>query len=520
MKFSWPFKIKRQGPNFQIIVNRKPKRSYFDAAAVGRHQDNHFLYADGSDPDKTNIQELPILRNRARYEIRNNSYARGITETKADFLIGTGPRLQMKTSNAGFNRKVEQRFTEWTKVCDMAGKLSFADILKLAGSKQQDDSGDGFIVLQQDNTARYDKPRLRLSLAEPDRVNTPISLGGVSLTLGVANDGQLIDGIRIDKFGKPVEYYVQKKHPGSMSSSMGMSPADYDVVPAANMIHIYRQDRPGQTRGIPWFTPAIPLFAQLRRFTLACLDAAETAACHSAILKTNGNLEKDTLESLETIDIERNQMTTLPKGWEMTQFKAEQPPATYSDFKRELLNEIGRCLGMPYNIASANSAKYNYASGRLDWQVFYKTIAALQKWVGEICCNRILSYWLAEAMLIPGYLPNVRSGEVDINDTTVEWYWTGAEHVDPKKEADAESTRLESGSITYASVYAKQGLDWEKQFEQLAREQEKIKELGIKVGKTGAQTNEQPENEDEPEDSETDQDEKDEDRNFRLAINS
>ena len=35
------------------------------------------------------------LRNRARYEVANNSYARGIVLTLANDVIGTGPRLQM-----------------------------------------------------------------------------------------------------------------------------------------------------------------------------------------------------------------------------------------------------------------------------------------------------------------------------------------------------------------------------------------------------------------------------------------
>jgi len=37
-----------------------------------------------------------ILRNRARYEVHNNSYARGMVETLANDVIGTGPRLKSK----------------------------------------------------------------------------------------------------------------------------------------------------------------------------------------------------------------------------------------------------------------------------------------------------------------------------------------------------------------------------------------------------------------------------------------
>ncbi len=53
------------------------------------------------------------------------------------------------------------------------------------------------------------------------------------------------------------------------------------------MIHYFRADRPGQSRGIPEITPALPLFAQLRRYTLAVLAAAETAADFAAVLYTD-----------------------------------------------------------------------------------------------------------------------------------------------------------------------------------------------------------------------------------------
>ena len=52
--------------------------------------------ADGLSADAANSPEVRrTLRNRARYEVANNSYARGIVLTLANDLIGTGPRLQM-----------------------------------------------------------------------------------------------------------------------------------------------------------------------------------------------------------------------------------------------------------------------------------------------------------------------------------------------------------------------------------------------------------------------------------------
>jgi len=49
------------------------------------------------------VEVRRTLRNRARYEVANNSYARGIVLTLANDTVGTGPRLQMLTNDAGLN---------------------------------------------------------------------------------------------------------------------------------------------------------------------------------------------------------------------------------------------------------------------------------------------------------------------------------------------------------------------------------------------------------------------------------
>ena len=133
--------------------------------------------------------------------------------------------------------------------------------------------------------------------------------------------------------------------------------------PAA-VLHYFRCDRPGQIRGIPDITPALPLFAQLRRFTLAVLAAAETAAEFAGILYTDApaNGEADAAEPFEPIELEKRMLLTMPGGWKMAQMKSEQPSTTYAEFKKEILNEIARCLNMPFNVAAGNSSGYNYAS--------------------------------------------------------------------------------------------------------------------------------------------------------------
>jgi hypothetical protein len=136
-----------------------------------------------------------------------------------------------------------------------------------------------------------------------------------------------VDGIVFDAAGNPVEYHVLRDHPGEVSFRR---PLAFDRVPAESVLHWFRADRPGQARGVPDITPALPLFAQLRRFTLAVIAAAETAADFAGILYTDAPAsgESDAAEPFEPIELEKRALVTMPGGWKMSQLQAEQPART------------------------------------------------------------------------------------------------------------------------------------------------------------------------------------------------
>jgi len=106
-----------------------PRRAHFiraryDAAATTDDNRRHWANADGLTANAANSAEVRrILRNRARYEVANNSYAKGVVLTLANDVIGTGPRLQLLTEDADANRRIEQEFARWAKAVSLAEKL-------------------------------------------------------------------------------------------------------------------------------------------------------------------------------------------------------------------------------------------------------------------------------------------------------------------------------------------------------------------------------------------------------------
>ncbi len=434
-------------------------RARYDAASTNDDNRRHWANADGLSANAANSPEVRrLLRNRARYEVANNSYARGIVLTLANDVVGTGPRLQMLTEDAEANRRIELAFMAWAKTIGLAEKLR---TMRMARASD----GEAFGVLV-NNRALPTAVQLDLRLIEADQVCTP------DINMFARN---AVDGIGFDAFGNAVEYHVLRAHPGDTAALVYR---EYDRVPAGAVVHWYRADRPGQARGIPDIMPALPLFAQLRRFTLAVLAAAETAADFAGILYTDApaNGEADAAEPFEPIELEKRALVTMPGGWKMSQMEAEQPSTSYAEFKHELLNEVARCLNVPFNVAAGNSSGYNYASGRLDHQTYFKSLRVEQAHLECVVLDHILAAWFDEAVLIPGLLP---AGIGFIADWPHQWFWDGHEHVDPAKEASAQTMRLANHTTTLADEYARRGLDWETQLRQRAKEAALMTELGL-----------------------------------------
>jgi len=437
-------------------------RSRFDSAATSNDNRRHWANADALSADAAASPEVRrTLRMRCRYEIANNSYARGIVLTLANDVIGTGPRLQMLTENGDANREVEREFDRWAREISLAEKLR-----TMRQARAQD--GEAFAILV-NNPVLSGPVKLDLRMVEADQVASPWR--------GWLDEGE-VDGIILDAFGNPAAYRVMKDHPGAIR---WRARDEYFTVSASHMIHIFREDRPGQHRGLPEIMPALPLFAQLRRFTLAVISAAEAAADFAGILYTDApaNGEADQVEPMDLVELERNMLLTMTGGWKMSQVEPTQPATTYAEFKREILNEIARCLNMPFNVAAGNSSGYNYASGRLDHQTYFKSIRVDQAFMAGRVLDRVLAAWLWEYALTVGAVDYVPAQGLERILPNHQWFWDGHEHVDPAKEATAAEKLLKAGLLTEAEYQARRGVDWEEHQAQREREAEGRAKRGL-----------------------------------------
>jgi capsid protein len=129
---------------------------------------------------------------------------------------------------------------------------------------------------------------------------------------------------------------------------------------------------------------------------------------------------------------------------------------------------------MPRNIANGSSADYNYSSGKLDFLSYAKNQGIERHDLEETFLNDLFFKWLEEALMIPGYIPNVNPEDVEI-----EWSWDSDEDIDPVKGASANEIRLNTGETTLKEIYSRKNRDWRVALEQRAAEIALQRELGI-----------------------------------------
>lgn len=422
-------------------------RASYDIARPTTESENLWKHVDSLSAAEANSPTVrKIIRERARYEVANNSYADGIVDTLAADTIG--PEIQLQLGDSVLAQKTETAFSSWARAVNLWAKAR-----TMRRAKTVDGEAFGLMVT---NRKVDDRVKLDLRLIECDMVESWTS---------AMNENE-IDGIRFDDDMNPIQYRVLKTHPGDYRRFLKSLAGEW--VKREFVLHYFSEIRPGQVRGVSELVPSLSLFGELRLYTKAVINAATRAAEMSGVMQTNlppENVAADLADPLTTIEAVRNAIVSLPEGWTLAQLKAEQPTTTYDMFKREIITEAGRCVSMPSNVISGNSSDYNYASGRLDYQTYDRGIEVERSDFRHAVLDRIYATWLDEYRVVAG-LNNAQVAELEAHD----WLYAGRGHVDPGKEANADDIRLRNGTVTRARLCGKQGNDWKREGAQWIKE--------------------------------------------------
>jgi len=228
----------------------------------------------------------------------------------------------------------------------------------------------------------------------------------------------------------------------------------------SEVAHLYRAERPGQTRGIPRATPALQTLPIMRRQELATLYSAETAANFAMYLKSTGSAVTPAASTADFAEIEltRNMLTTLPEGWEIGQVEPKQPGPLYEMFQRQALMSFCRCTNMPYTLAAGTGKDANFSSFKGDMaNVWAPEVAVEQNRIETTVLEPVLQWFFESAVFVSGLL----NGLPRLDQIEHHWHWQPLPELDAVESAQAALLRMQSGLSSPSREYARRGADWD-----------------------------------------------------------
>lgn len=432
-------------------------RRRWEAADTNRLNKGHWQLVHERSINLDLQEKLATLRARCAHEASSNPMVEGVIRTHTNDVVGpAGPSLQIQSSSPEYNEARERVWREWWARPDVNGKLCGADFLRL-WVRSLWLAGEYLAEWTVDNKAAGPVKSRLLGLHASRLATPPGQTGGADVILGV----------RLDADGRPLGYWISKVPATGRDVS-----TEYEEKAAEKIVHGFERSEPDQVRGCPLLAPSLQVIADIRDYDDQVLDAARAAADQSVLLYSD-HPDADFLPVNESEDFERRTTSTIPPGWKAYMVTPTQPSTRYVDYRHERMREIGRPVDMPLMMIVLDSRRYNYSSARFDGQGYARGLAAFQAWVASDTLGHLEEKVAREAQLA-GALPEPPPGEI-----RREWNWPKRPHVDPQREANAERTRLENGTLTYTDALAAHGKDRDTTIATRQREREALEAAGL-----------------------------------------
>lgn len=428
-------------------------RSY-DAASKGRRAKN--WNASSSDADIEISASLRTLRNRSRDSVRNNAYAARATQAIVSNCVGTGIILRIE------NKSVEKSWKAWSEsaLCDLEGSKDFYALQSLAFQTMVE---SGEVLIRKIRTSDPKSP-IKLQILEPDYLDT------TKLT----SSNNIRDGIEFDDNGKPIAYWLFKQHPGGRVQIRDQFQSVR--VPADEIIHLFRKERPGQIRGVPWGASAMLRLRDFSEYESAQLVRQKIAACFVGFLTDN----QDPINQTSTTEEQKPMSERFePGAWEVLppgkDIKFGVPPGVgmdYDPYSRRSLQYIASGYGITYECLTGDYSNVNFSSGRMGWIDMHRNIEAW-RWITFIpqFCEGVFAWWV-EGM-------NVANGGSMPKSLPHTWTPPRREMIDPTKEVPAMKDAVRSGFATLSDTVRQLGFDPESHFKEIATDNEMLDSLNI-----------------------------------------
>lgn len=431
-------------------------------------------------PDEETRWTAMRMRARGRDLARNNAYVRQYLNLLAVNVIGARGMTHeaMVRNNDGrlnqlFNERLEDGWDEYSQRVTLDGRLSR---VALEQQSIQGVARDGEVLIRIWRGGPDDFPGNRFGLAleaiDPDLLDERY------IRAASSGNNEIRMGVEVDSRGRPVAYHVWDKPWGIAGSSAARKRLR---IPADDIIHLYTQERPNQTRGITWFSPIMLPVRMLGGYTEAELVAARISASKMGWFmpkEGEGGFSPD--DNTKSIDLEANPggLDFGPAGHTFEAWDPTHPNTAFGDFVKSALREVATGLGIDYNTLANDLENVNYSSMRSGLLISRDVWRMKQQWWIDTFERRVYIEWLNMALLNGALKLDARDARKfsAVRFTPRGWPW-----VDPLKDVQAGLLAISAGLASRTQLMGEQGVDLEDTLEDLADENDLAEQFGIDI---------------------------------------
>jgi lambda family phage portal protein len=429
----------------------------------------------------------PALMHRSRDLFNNNPLGRGAIENLTSSTIGAGLQLQSRIDREYLNlsdaeadsweRNTHREFNilAMDDRIDCRHTSNFYDLQELIFQNFLT-SGEVFVLLP--NRTEVNQPyNLRVNVIESELVQTPSDM------LGNKN---IVNGIEYDSFGSPIAYYILDRHPDDviygLASNQFKRVTAYGKSGRRNVLHIFKPERPGQSRGLPFLTPVINTIKQISKYSDSYIQKQIVNSLYTVFIRTDAGLLPDTnlpmQDRLPTTDqnyeyeLAPGAIIGLAPGEEIQTATPGGSDPAFDTFVMAQLKQIAIGINIPFEIF-INHFQASYSASRGALLKFDKLIKQKRFFLENHFCKPVYKEFLTEAIMKNRITAQRYFDDISYQSAWLGSVWNGSTlgQIDPVKETSAYQMQVSSGFITRQDATSMlNGSDWESNMSQIKSE--------------------------------------------------
>lgn len=469
----------------RAVARYKAQRFHAAASydAARRNRLNADFNPKNSTADAAVLGDLDVLIPRSRDLIRNTPMGRAVMLSYSRNVIGCGikptPNVRDPQGKLDetFNDEAKAQFFDWANdpsQCDVEGRLTFWDMQRQA-IEQIVEAGELYFREVVVNDPTRANP-LALQRLEIDQLN---------LDLDQADSGREVRrGIEIDGQRRAVAYHFWDRPTNDTGTFF---PQKTVVIKADDILHVYLQDRPGQTHGVPILAAVIPKIRDLSEYDNWELIATRTQAAPAILV--NREFPDEGMEGMDDendtgLEIDAavwgpGLTVTSGLGETVTGFQPSRPGGQYRPFTEQQKRYIAAGSNISYEQLSRDFSQGTYSSQRQGAHEDQRAFKVYQDLIITQLCNRAWQRFVRWGVMsgklkAPGFFSDPRRW------FRVTWRAPGWPWIDPLKEAQSAGILLNMNLTTREKLIASlHGEHYADIFEQLKREEEQQDVIGL-----------------------------------------